>query len=204
MADGGKTTKARGRRSILLFGVLMAVAVAAYLYWSPYQTLHEMRQALKAGQVELLDQDIDYSAVREGLKRDFRNVAINEVEDDPSIKNRLLGLLGLAIGAPIADTAIDYMVSPSGLRRIVSGSVPILSARSESATEDFNDDTDAQSNDPGKKPSKIRSTEGHYLDFNHFVVRIVNVSGSATALTFTRRGLVSWQMTHVKLMPSRE
>ncbi|MBU6455601.1 MAG: DUF2939 domain-containing protein [Cyanobacteria bacterium REEB67] len=203
MTDGGKITKAGGQRGLLLVGVLMAVAVAAYLYWSPYQTLHEMRKALKAGQVEMLDQDIDYSAVREGLKRDFRNVAINEVEDDPSIKNRLLGLLGLAIGAPIADTAIDYMVSPAGLRRIVSGAVPILSARSESPAEDFSDDA-GTSREGAPKPFKVRSTAGYYLDFNHFVIKIVNVSGSATALTFTRRGLASWQMTHVKLMPSRQ
>jgi hypothetical protein len=205
-----KSSKIAGKKIGLLVLICVAAAIVGAIYWSPYETLHQMRADIKAGKVELLDQDIDYTSVREGLKRDFRALAVDEVEEDPSLKNRLLGVLGLAIGAPIADTAIDYMVSPAGLRRILSGNIPLLSSRSEQAEADARDFND--NDDDGSAPvagvaqppvSRVSSTSGQYRDINHFDCLIKNTSGSATDLLFTRRGLLSWQLTHVKLMPSR-
>ena len=47
-------------------------------------------------------------------------------------------------------------------------------------------------------------TDGHYIDFNIFVATIHSPSGSATVLTFTRHGLMSWQLTHIKLLPTHK
>lgn len=199
--------KGRGSSGGLLVGILLMFAIAAYIYWLPYQTLHEMRQELRHGQADKLDRVIDYSSVLEGLKRDFRSMAIGEVEDDPSIKHKLLGMLGLALGAPVVDTVVDYVVSPAGLREVVSGVVPIFSPE-KSTRDSTNDSADSDTVTPAftstAQSDHIKTTDCRYANLNEFIATISNKSGSSTALTFSRRGLLDWQLTRIKLMPGRD
>jgi hypothetical protein len=200
---GTASGKVKGGQAGMLVGLLVLFGLAAYIYWSPYETLHEIRKELRNGQADKLDQVIDYTAVREGLKRDFRALALGEVEDDPSIKNKLLGALGLALGAPVVDPIVDYIVSPAGLRDVVSGAVPVLSQhRGLSDDADLDSPSAPASTVPPK--DSIKKTDGHYTDINEFIAIISSKSGSATKLTFSRKGLVSWQLTHIKLMPGHD
>ncbi|MBS2007280.1 MAG: DUF2939 domain-containing protein [Cyanobacteria bacterium SZAS TMP-1] len=190
----------------LAIGALL-LALAAWIYWSPYETLHEIRRDLHEGQTDKLDQMIDYTAVREGLKRDFRSLAIGEVEEGASIKNKLLGVLGLALGEHLVDPVVDYVVSPSGLREVVNGVVPVLSRGGDSGeanSDSGNAAPSGQHSDPDSSSDKVKSTDGKYIDFNLFVFTIASKGGSSTALTFTRHGLMTWQLTHIRLMPEHQ
>jgi len=188
-----------------LFVSLLLIALAAFVYWSPYSTLQEIRKDLHEGQMEKLDQIIDYATVREGLKRDFRAMAVEQVEDG-SLKHKLLGLLGLAVGAPVVDPVVDYVVSPAGLRDVVEGVVPVFSAgqvTSSTTTKSVAPDGTVTTVTTEIKDTNSK-TDGHYVDFNIFVATIHSPSGSATVLTFTRHGLMAWQLTHIKLVPTHK
>jgi len=188
-----------------LFVALLFLALAAFVYWSPYATLQEIRKDLHEGQIDKLDQKIDYATVREGLKRDFRAMAVEQVEDG-SLKHKLLGILGLAVGAPVVDPVVDYVVSPAGLRDVVEGVVPVFSSGQRTET------TTSRSVAPDGTVTTVTTeikdsnskTDGRYVDYNIFVATIHNPSGSATALTFTRHGLMSWQLTHIRLLPTHK
>jgi hypothetical protein len=197
--DGKKS----GNRGGLLIGIFLLFSLAAYIYWTPYQTLHDMRQELRDGQADKLDQVIDYTSVREGLKRDFRSLALGEVEDDTSIKNKLLGVLGLALGAQVVDPIVDYVVSPAGLRDVVEGVVPVLS-RSRARSNGTDSDPSAAPATSEPPADNVKTTNCRYADLNEFIAIVSSKSGSATALTFSRRGLLSWQLTHIKLMPGHD
>ncbi len=97
---GGSANRGKGGKKSggLVLGLFVFFALAAYIYWGPFGTLQEIRHELRQGQADKLDQVIDYTAVREGLKRDFRSLALGEVEDDPSIKtNCLVSLAWLSV-----------------------------------------------------------------------------------------------------------
>jgi hypothetical protein len=195
-----KAGKSGVKPNTVLWGLGLLAVLGAYIYWTPYGTLQEVKQEARAGRADKLDQVIDYTSVREGLKHDFRALAMGEVEDDSSLKNKLLGVLGLALGAPVVEPVIDYVVSPEGLRQVVSGGVPVLTRHAR----DYDESGDGGAPNPGASADTSKKTDCHYVDINHFVATVYGRTGSATALTFSRRGLLSWQLTHIKLMPAHD
>jgi hypothetical protein len=96
------------RRNILIAALVLIVAAGGAWYWaSPWWTVRSMKQAAEARDVDALSRNVDYPAVREGLKRQFRARSGGDG-----------GVLGALIAGGVADRVVDLALTPEGMRAI--------------------------------------------------------------------------------------
>lgn len=95
-------------RTILIAAAVLAVAAAGTWYWaSPWWTVRSMKQAAEARDVDALSRNVDYTALRDGLKRELRARSGDEG-----------GVLGALVSGGIADRLVDLALTPEGVRAI--------------------------------------------------------------------------------------
>src|SRR4051794_4658195 len=101
----------RGGQMKKIVGVLILLAVAAGSWWyaSPIWTLHQMREAARSNDAKKLSEYVDYPALREDLKGEFRRSMMSEMAKQ---QNEDLAMLGSAFALALIDPLIDAMVSP--------------------------------------------------------------------------------------------
>ena len=96
------------RRNILIALAVLVVAAAGTWYWaSPWWTVRAMKQAAEARDVTALSRNVDYPALREGLKRELR-----------ARSGDAGGVLGALVSGGIADRLVDLALTPEGVRAI--------------------------------------------------------------------------------------
>lgn len=106
----------------LLIGlVCMGVAYAGY----PYLAMYELAQAVKTQDTATLEEKVDWSSIRQGLKDDLSAALAMSMQTQQTPDNNAgFQMLGTMIGAKFADIMIDQMVTPAAftmmLRRQVA------------------------------------------------------------------------------------
>ncbi len=170
------------KQSLLLPGLI----VALYAAW-PYATLLKLRQDLRDHNVAALQQDIDWNAVRSGLKQqvtdslDGRPAAtkISDVAGDD------LPPFGAGFAATLARKAIDQQITPQGLADAFgaaassgTGAQPAIEAACFKGPASFQVKLRAAQESPSEPPVRID-------------------------LALVRDGWrLHWQVTHVTMPPS--
>ena len=87
----------------------IALATAAYWYWSPHLVMRDMQQAAQRGDADALNAHIDFPAVRESLRGQVAGMLaqkMGEAKDNP------FAALGTAIGMAFADQMLQVFVRP--------------------------------------------------------------------------------------------
>src|SRR5437762_3301031 len=99
------------RRSSLLAGLALAVAVvvAAYWYWSPQVVAHRMQQAAKSSNLEVFSALADYPALRESFRAQVA-AGMSRKMGDP--RDNPFSALGTMLGMAVAGPLIDVLVQP--------------------------------------------------------------------------------------------
>ena len=111
------------KRSITSAAVVIAAAIAAYWYWSPYIAMNSIREAAKQGDAENFNRRVDYPKLRESLKGQFKAQMagiIGEPDKGSNDARRAGGALGAMLGMAMADRMIDAMVSPEMVMKAMS------------------------------------------------------------------------------------
>jgi hypothetical protein len=94
----------------LLIGAVLAATVAYAGY--PYVTLYRLGQAIHKGDAAKLEAMVDWPSVREGIKEDICDLAI----DDPQqVRDGKLPPFGAGFARGIATNAVDKQVTPQAL-----------------------------------------------------------------------------------------
>lgn len=104
-------------RNKIIAGVLAAVALAGAWYWfSPGYAMQQLREAAVAGDKQELAERVDFPAVRESLKSQFKIAVMAKLEDDKD--NPFAGLAAMMMG-PMIDGLLETAISPEGIKALV-------------------------------------------------------------------------------------
>ena len=99
----------RGAKPII--GVLLAIAVTYGVY--PYVTLYRLGHAIHTGDAAALQTLVDWHAVREGIKEDICDQAIDQPPEAKT--SQKLPPFGAGFVRGIASNAVDQRVTPQAL-----------------------------------------------------------------------------------------
>jgi hypothetical protein len=100
-------------RKFVIAAVAFLVAAGAWWYLSPYWTLRQMQSAAQKGDARKFSEYVDYPAVRQDLKGEFRRAILKEAA--ASKQNGGFAVLGSAFALALINPLIDTMVTPEGL-----------------------------------------------------------------------------------------
>lgn len=166
------------KRSVLLLGIVVAAA-AAWFYWSPRLAAKQLHNAARAGDVEALEELVNFPLVREQLKADLKASLLASVSSKDET-NGVGTALAAGLGGLMVDGVINQVVSPSGIAALVRfGSTDSTRVQAE--------------------PQLV--TTMRYRDASTFVVtaRNMNSPASDTVRFIFRRSGLSWRLVRLGL-----
>lgn len=160
------------KRILIGLALIAAVAAGGWYWASPWWTLQSMKEAAEARDVDALSQHIDYTSLRENLKRQLRARMESGVRDD--------GVLGKLVAGGLAERLVDIALTPEGMR-VIFAAAPL-----------------AADPEPGKVKLKASDMVVKRDGVGSF--RMVRKDGKPGALIFRLRG-PSWMLTDIELPP---
>jgi hypothetical protein len=158
--------------------VLLVIAVGGWWYASPLWTLRQMREAATSGDADKISRYVDYPAVREDLKSEFRRSMMSEITKD---QGNGFAMLGSAFALALIDPMIDAMVTPEGVEAMFD------QAKRERL--------------PDKGPKMPQASSDPIVDrigFDEFIVR--DSDPKKGSLVFQRAGL-GWKLVGFEMPP---
>lgn len=160
------------KRFLIALALIAALAAGGWYWASPWWAVQSMKDAAEARDVDALSRHIDYSALRENMKRRLRERMDNGARDG--------GMLGGLVASGIAERLVDIALTPEGMR-VIFAAAP-LAAESER----------------GRVKLKASDMEIKRDGIDRF--RMVRRDGKPGALIFRLRG-ASWMLTDIELPP---
>lgn len=163
-----------------IVGAALLIGGGAYV-GSPYLAASNLKDAAISGDVDQLEANVDFPAVRENLKSQLSVALTQQMESDPDFQgNPFAGLASMMIPA-FVDKAVDTYVTPDGLSALVQGSEP--SKEGTAAT---------------KGTEEIEYTY-EWVNVDRFKVNMTNTQTNerGPTLVFDRRGFASWKLVKV-------
>lgn len=98
-------------------GVAVIVAALGWYLASPALAMSGLRDAVAAGDKAEMGERVDFPAVRESLKTQFRMQFMAELAKDE--ENNAFAAFGLALANAVIEPLIDSFVSPDGMKALV-------------------------------------------------------------------------------------
>ncbi|MDR6513410.1 hypothetical protein J2792_004304 [Novosphingobium capsulatum] len=170
------------KTSVLVLALVVVGFVLAY-FGSPYLAAHDLREALKAGDADRIEADVDISAVKDSLKSQLSAALMRKMQSDPDTKGNAFAALGALIVPAIIDKAIDTYVTPDGLAAIMKGQKP------------------GGTQDNSTKNAVNYTSDEDYIGFDRFRVNNEDKQSrrKGPSLVFERRGMFSWKLIKIEL-----
>jgi hypothetical protein len=165
---------------------LLLLMLAAFWYFSPYVTLHAMRNAAQAHDAAALARHVDFPRVRESLKGQVRALTARQARDiggDHPLA-RAGAAFGAMLGNLVGNTLVDVLVTPERLADAMrEGELKEPSAAGEAA---------------GPKQEKQWAFERRGM--NVFVAKALDSSGEADiGFVLEREGFATWRLVGIEL-----
>ena len=171
------------------FTSLLALVVclaAAWLYFSPYLAYRKITRAAERGDVEALNEVVDFPALRTSFKENVRTAVSREISgnaDNP------FAAVGGALAGMLAAPLVDAAVTPATVAALTRG-------------EDPRDRERARDRDRDEEREERRSNterDRRYEGMNRFAVRYLDkeTGGEQYALILRRDGL-QWKLVGVR------
>ncbi len=164
---------AKKNRGIKTAALAAAVAVAAYWYWSPLLTVHQMKEAVRTHDVEAFNSHVDFPALRENMKDDMAGRPGDGALD--------------GLGRMLGGVVVDALVRPEAVMFVLEhGDFAKKKHRDQPA-----DDRPRDEPAPGEsKPKWVTEREG----VNRYVIR-----NDKIALVLVRSGFADWKLSELRL-----
>jgi hypothetical protein len=179
-------TKRLAFRAAALIG---AVSLGAWVYFSPYLTVWQMRRHAEAGDSPALSQHVNFPALRESVKATLmatmsRSMKKDELRDSP------FAAFGAMLAMSFIGPMVDMMVSPEGVAMMMQGERPKpTDGASRRAPAD---------KPSAKSPSDVEFVQG-YEGYDRFSLAVREKNVEQMALVFHREGLVTWKLASLRL-----
>ena len=166
--------------------LVVLLALGAYVAAGPWLTVRAIRHALQAQDASALAEQVDFPAVRASVKAQMEDRLARAT--GPSWQSHLLGQAGLALAHGVLETAVDALVTPSGLAALMEG---------RAVWKRF--DTDRAS-DGEPAPEPLHDARYRFESASSFTATIRNADGAPVVFVFRRHG-VRWTLAEIRLPP---
>lgn len=101
------------RASLALAGALVLLAaLAAYWYYSPYLVMRTLHQAAQAGDVDTINEHVDFPRLRESLKTQLGAAMLGSLKTAP---DNPFAALGASVATAMVNGVVEVMVGPQML-----------------------------------------------------------------------------------------
>jgi hypothetical protein len=169
------------------FTSLLALAicvVVAWMYFSPYMAYRKITRAAERGDVEALNDVVDFPALRTSFKDNVRTAVSREISDDAG---NPFAAVGGALAGMLTGPLVDAAVTPAGIAALTRGDDPRDRKR--------RGDSDEEREERRSRMERDRGYEG----LNRFAVRYLDkeTGGEQFALILRRDGL-QWKLSGVR------
>jgi hypothetical protein len=212
-----------GAVEIVIITALVAGG-AGFIYVTPFITLMQFRQAIDKRDSAGLSKHVDYCSLREGIKRQIYEQLARGRKSDGKVP------LGSVIYADIAESAIDWIITPQGIA-LMMGDLHAYDQPWDNTSEGTKKLFELGEKSPGtrmimdryrkkpaeqdaavkKEPAKIDSAMKQFTftmgwtALDTFTVRVAHKSEPAqvTRLFFVRKG-IKWILSGASIPPDKE
>lgn len=174
------------RKQIVGVLVVIAIALAAYWWYSPILVLHQMERAGAAGDADGINDHVDFPALRESFRG---QLAASLATHMGSPSDNPLSALGSMIGMAFVNQMIDVMVRPETIAAAL-------------ATGRMKPQLPASAPANGERRSKMqwamqRKGLDRIIAYPHDPGRTVDAK--APGFVFVRHGFADWKLSEVRL-----
>lgn len=175
-------------KKLLWIVVAVLVLLAAYVVGGPYLTLRGLAQAVEQRDTTKLDRYVDFPMLRANLRAQLDDYVVRRA--GPDVQSNLVGALLLTAGQQLSGTAVDAMVTPTGIGALLEGHT--LWKRASN---------DLESNDTYEPPKAARPLEGashRFESTSRFTATTHTAQGAPVVFVLQRQGL-SWKLVDIRL-----
>ena len=182
------------KKSVII-GVAAGAVVLFAGVWAaaPVLAAQALIRAAKAGDEKTIEQLVDFPSLRQSLKDELNAELAAEMRRDPRMSESGLGGLGLILAPMLVSGAVDAVVTPEVVARMVT-------------TAEAPDPTVRDAPEPGDAADEddIHQAWG-YRDLNAFAVTLTDRDRpeQRLALILERRGLFDWKLAAVDIQNQR-
>ncbi len=198
------------------FWVLLVFAClgTAWFYAAPYITFYQIKDAAKRKDSEVLSELVNFPTVKGSIKEALRTGLAQATQKEGGFA----AALGLLFGGVLIDSAVDVVVSPSGLEALSRGKKPDLkdtklptakfppSDRKANTEVETSEKTDAEQ-DSSLFEEVINGVQGKtdmtlgYDGFSKFSARWPDkdTGRDSVVLILRRENLLWWRLTDVRM-----
>ena len=180
----------------LIVGVAVGAVALFVLVWAaaPVLAAQALIRAAKAGDEKKIERLVDFPSLRQSLKDELNAELAAQLRRDPRMAESGLGGLGLILAPMLVSGAVDAVVTPEVVARMVTtAEAPDPTVRDEPEPGDAVDEDD------------IHQSWG-YRDLNAFAVTLTDRDRpeQRLALILERRGLFTWKLAAVDIQNDAE
>lgn len=163
--------------------VIFGTIFFGFYFGSAYLAASNLKDVANGGDVDSIEEAVDFPSVRESLKSQMSVVLTEKMQSDPAMADNPFAGLGMVLLPAIIDKAVDVFVTPDGVARLVQGQKP-----NENDQEIETGDSDV-------------NYEYEWVSVDRFRVQtsLPETGESGPALVFERRGIFSWKLIRIKL-----
>lgn len=189
--------------------VALVIAILVFIgcwFASPYRACASIVKAVQDKNVDELNHYVDYPALRFNLKQQLNNkikVQLEENEKNP------LALLGAAFTAPLVDTLVDELVTPSGVSAVLDGERTFSDVKSlgkPPVGKKAGESEQSQATPEGSKKEensmyKMDWKSSYGSNFDEFNVTLTRSDKPETSVTVSmvRDGFFTWKINNILL-----
>lgn len=176
----------------LVLALVIAGLVIAVLAVSPVFAARSLIAAAERGDVDALERQVDFPALRESLKDELNAELRREMGRRAAEADSALAGLGMMLAPTLMASAVDALVTPDGVAAMVrSGDAPRPEQGQPAPTAGDGDD--------------VRQSYG-YRDLNTFAITLTDRDhpDRPLSLLMTRRNLIGWKLSGVDLAGNDE
>ena len=175
------------KKWLLLVG-LVGLAVLGYVVAGPYLTMHRIEKSIAAQDLDGLSAQIDFPAVRTGLKLQLQRKI--EAETPDLLKEiPLLNQAVTTLSSKVLEQAIDPLMAGQ-LLYIMQGNAPDLDFGLGELVTPVPSSTSTD--------KVFENAETDYIDHRTFVATVSHAESGTYRFTFTRTGL-NWKLSGIEL-----
>jgi hypothetical protein len=172
------------KKAVALLLVVL-LALGAYVAAGPWLTVRAIRHALQAQDASALAEQVDFASVRTSLKAQMEDRLARAT--GPRWQSNLLGEAGLTLAHGVLETAVDAMVTPSGLAALMEGRAVWKRLRGGFPS-------------PAPETEPLHDARYRYESLSTFTATIRDADGAPTVFVLRRNGL-RWKLADIRLPP---
>jgi hypothetical protein len=178
-------------------GLALVSGLALFLLLgTPYYTLWRIHSAAEAGETRKLATYVDFPELRKNIKAQLHGDAGKALQRR-SANTDAGAFLGALFSSALADKAVDFLVTPEGLERLLQGRANLNLQLGISGG--------GSTGSPGQEPtssgklSPKNSRSFTWKSMSEFVFSTGEKEKEPVTLVLSRRGWWSWKLTNVLL-----